>query len=506
MKYKILIIAVIANMCAVAAVAQIKLANVLQDNMVVQQGKPLKVWGKGIPGRSIKIKADWNKLVTARCATDSTFSTTLQVPNAKAGDYGVHQISVSDGDSVVLLKNLQIGEVWLCGGQSNMAFKVKELLEAKNEIASADYSAIRFITVGFYWAGQPGNYFTGKWQVCSPTSVGEFSAIAYYFAKNLQQRLNVPIGIISSSAGGSSVQGWVPRQYLEKDQVLYNTYLKGFIESKRYREKIDGVFTWDRLASPYILYNAMINPFREVAVKGFLWYQGESNGKERESYTKATTALIKGWRAAFGQGNLPFYYVQIAPFNYDNQPDTANNYAFFREQQLLLRRLPNTGMVTTLDVGDANDIHPKNKKAVAERLSRLALNQTYNFKDITYISPIIRHVTYRGSSAIISFDPRSVKQGLSTRDGLPPTNFMLAGSDRIFYPATARLVDNEVILNSEKVAEPIAVRYAFTNYPSTNLQTTDNLPVEQFRTDKWPEKGPEYHFEFKPVLVNGEKP
>lgn len=506
MIYRIFILSIIAGICSSSAIAQIKLADVLQDNMVLQQGKPLKVFGKSVPGRKISIKADWNKSITVQSGGDSTFSAILQVPKVKAGDYGVHEITVFDEDSTVSLKNLQIGEVWFCGGQSNMAFKVKELLEAKEEMALANRPGIRFITVGFYWAGKPIDHFTGEWQVSSPTSVAEFSAIGYYFAKALQQKLDVPIGIISSNAGGSSVQGWVPREYLEKDETLYRTYLKGFIESKRYREKIDGVFTWDRLASPYILFNAMINPFRETSIKGILWYQGESNGKERVSYTKATKALIESWRATFKQGNLPFYYVQIAPFNYENKADTANDYAFFREQQQLIRKLPNTAMVTTLDVGDAKDIHPKNKSAVADRLSRLALNQIYDFKEITYISPTIGNVNYRGDSVIVNFNKSTIKQGLSTKDNLPPRNFMVAGSNRIYYPATARLEGNKIILHSQMVVNPIAVRYAFTNYPSTNLQTTDNLPVEQFRTDKWPENGPLYQFEFKPVLVNGEKP
>ncbi|MCX2574119.1 sialate O-acetylesterase [Pedobacter sandarakinus] len=506
MRLKFLTLLVPIIFLTITSSGQIKLGSILQDNMVIQQKKPLNIWGKAIPGAMITISPDWAKPVKTKVAEDSTFSAIVKVPSAKPGDYDQHQIEITDGKNATTLRNLLIGEVWVCGGQSNMAFKVKELLNSKQEISESNNPSVRFLTVGFYWAGQPLDHFTGSWQICTPQTTPEFSAIGYYFAKEIQNKLKVPVGIISSNVGGSSAQGWVPRAFLENDKELNSTYLKGFLESKRYREPIDGIFSWDRISSPYILFNGMISPLRKLSIAGFLWYQGESNGKERESYTNVTSALIKGWRETFNQGNLPFYYVQIAPYNYDNQKEDANDYAFFREQQQNIRKVTNTGMVSTLDVGEINDIHPKNKKAVADRLSRMALNQTYGYNTIHYKSPVFSNVTYSDDSAVVSFDKKTVNQGLDTKDGMAPKYFMLAGDDQIFHQASARILNNKIILHSNKVSKPVAVRYAFTNYPITNLQTKDGLPVEQFRTDNWPENRPPYRYEFKPILVNGEKP
>lgn len=263
---------------------------------------------------------------------------------------------------------------------------MNELESAGGEIRQASFPNIRLLSVEFNYAGYPIQYFRGEWELCSPMSVEKFSAVGYYFAVKLYQELNIPIGIISSGAGGSVVQACIPRADLESDELLKKTYLDSFDNSIRVKEPIEGNFTWDRLASLYILYNAMISPFINLSIKGFIWYQGESNAKERETYLRATKLMIDSWRRMFQQGDLPFYYVQIAPYKYENNDLNASETAFFREVQSKIRNVKNTEMVAALDIGNPEDIHPRNKKSVGLRLAITALNHTY-CKKTHYLGP-----------------------------------------------------------------------------------------------------------------------
>lgn len=466
----------------------LKLADALQNNMVVQQNKPFKIWGKGNPGKKVTIKADWMATaVMSYIGNDGRFTAIIQVPCAKKNDFSKHLIKVSDDETEIVLTNLLIGDVWFCSGQSNMQFSVKEMVGSKEIIEGANKPNIRLLNVGLNFSATPINEFTGKWEVSTQVNVPNFSAVAYVFGTQLYKKLQIPIGLIFSGIGASSVQAYIPQGSLANDQTLDSTYLKPYIESSKSKEKIDGGFSFEKVTRPFLLYNAMIHPFINLSVKGFCWYQGEANHLERDVYIKATQTLITSWRKRFGEGSLPFYFVQIAPYNHEDPDNTQAYDAFFREAQQKITKLNNTEMVCSMDVGDPNDIHPKNKKPIGVRLAAVALNRTYNNLDIPYKGPEYNDVLFKKSKATVYFKTETIYGGLTTNDDKAPSCFYLAGEDKIFHKATAKIVGNHIVLRSRDVKHPIAIRYAFTNAAITNLQNGAGFPALPFRTDEWEE-------------------
>jgi sialate O-acetylesterase len=397
---------------------------------------------------------------------------------------------VSSGSELITLSHLLIGEVWFCSGQSNMQFSMATVLDSTADIAAAHYPNIRLFNAGLNFSDHPLEEISGAWVDCSPKTVRGFSAVGYYFGRRLQQALNVPVGIIFSGIGASAAQAYVPQPILAADTLLDRRYLEPYLQSPHSREHVDGGFTFEKVTRPFLLYNAMIYPLRHLSIRGFCWYQGESNRTERHSYTLLTQTLIRSWRQAFAQGDLPFYYVQVAPYFYDQPDSTLADYAYFREAQEKIATLANTGMVITMDVGEGKNLHPINKKPVGERLAAMALNREYGLTDMVYRGPQYRCLEVAGREAIIQFEPGTVTDGLRTRDGKEPAFFTMAGADHIFYPAQARIEGNEIIVHSDKVKKPVAVRYAFTNFPVTNLENGAGWPVVPFRTDDWTEKIP----------------
>jgi hypothetical protein len=465
------------------------LASPLQDNMVIQQNKPFTIWGHATPGEAVQIEADWLPgAVTVHADTGGAFSAIVAVPAVKPGDYREHSLTVSSGSELLTLSHLLIGEVWLCSGQSNMQFSMATALDSTADIAAAHYPNIRLFNASLNFSDLPIDGIGGTWVECSPKTVRGFSAVGYYFGHRLQQTLDVPVGIIFSGIGASAAQAFVPRAVLAADTLLDHRYLEPYLQSPRSHEHIDGGFTFEKVTRPYLLYNAMIYPLRHLSVRGFCWYQGESNRTERDSYTLLTRMLIRSWRQAFAQGDLPFYYVQVAPFFYDQPDSTLADYAFFREAQEKIATLPNTGMVITMDVGEARNLHPINKKPVGERLAATALNREYGFTDMVYRGPQYLYPEFAGREAIIHFEPGTVTGGLRTKDGKAPAFFTIAGADHVFYPADARIEGDKIIVSAREVKKPVAVRYAFTNFPVTNLENGAGWPVVPFRTDNWPEK------------------
>jgi sialate O-acetylesterase len=360
-------------------------------------------------------------------------------------------------------------------------------LDSAKEVPVANYPNIRLFSAGLNFSNEPLDSITGTWRECTPATVQKFSAVGYHFGRELFNTLNVPIGLVFTGIGASAAQAFVPREVLEADTLLNRVYLKPYLDSPKSKEKMDGGFTFEKVTRPFLLYNAIINPFIHLSVKGFIWYQGESNRAERESYTKLTQMMIQGWRSRFGQGNLPFYYVQVAPFWYDKPDSTLADYAFFREAQENISELGSTKMVVTMDVGESKDLHPKNKKPIGVRLAKTALNQTYGMLNVNYQVPEFDYAVYGDHKVQLYFRPETVQSGLETNDGKEPAHFFVAGTDKKFYPARAKIQGSNIVLTSPKVAKPIAVRYAFTNFPVTNLQNKDGLPALQFRTDSWPE-------------------
>lgn len=463
-------------------------ANALQNNMVLQQNKSFKVWGTAKAGKQVSIQADWMaNPVNIVAADDGTFLGIIDVPAAKKGDFTAHQIQIATKEEKKVLTNLLIGDVWFCSGQSNMQFSVKEMIDAEEVIREANHPNIRLLNVGLNFSASPIGSFSGKWQLCSPETVKGFSAVGYSFGRKLYEALNIPIGLIFSGIGASGVQAFVPQEELANNQLLNETYLKPYLASPKAMEKIDGGFSFEKVVRPFLLYNAMIHPFINLSIKGFCWYQGEANHMERESYVSATQVLINSWRDRFKQSELPFYYVQIAPYFHEKEDPKLAFDAFFREAQEKVSSLNNTSMVSTMDVGEAKDLHPKNKKPVGLRLAAVALNRTYNQLSVIHQGPQYSHANFEKNNATIYFRPETLGSGLNTNDGDVPRFFFIAGEDQIFYPATANIVGNTIVVNSKSVKHPKAVRYAFFNYPVTNLQNKEGFPVNPFRTDDWPE-------------------
>lgn len=473
---------------AVGQTTYLHVSPVLQNKMVVQQNKPFKVWGKAKAGERVKVKADWLPNEVSVIATEKgRFFAILDVPAIQAGDFEKHQLNISSAGEELLIDSLLIGDVWFCSGQSNMQFSLKEDKQAAEELPHATDANLRLFNAGLNFSDQPLDSIAGEWQLCTPETAKDFSAVAYYMAKKLRDSLRYPIGVIFTGIGASAAQAYVPKEVLATDSILDVTYLAPYLASPKSKEKIDGGFSFEKVTRPYLLYNAMIHPFRNLSVKGFCWYQGEANHFERETYTLLTQAMIEAWRQVFKQGELPFYYVQIAPFYHDKEDPTLVFDAFFREAQERISDLNNTAMVVSMDVGEAKDLHPKNKKPLGDRLAFTALNRTYGRLDIPYEGPKMLYVLYKKNKAIVHYHRQSLAAGLKTKQAEPPLFFSVAGEDHVFYPAKAIIHGNMIEVTAEQVKHPVAVRYAFFNYPVTNLQNGLSLPALPFRTDDWPE-------------------
>ncbi|TDW96329.1 sialate O-acetylesterase [Dinghuibacter silviterrae] len=465
------------------------LAIVLQDNMVIQQNKPFKVWGAAPAGTTVEIQADWmSNPVTVIADRSDTFLGIIDVPRVAPGDYKPHTLTVRAGASVITLHNVLVGEVWFCSGQSNMQFSMITVLDSTSEIAAADHPSIRLFNTALNFSDHPLENVKGKWVPCSPETVKGFSAVAYYFGRKLQETLNVPVGLIFSGIGASAAQAYVPEEALAADTQLNRVYLQPYLSSPRSKEVIDGGFSFEKVTRPFLLYNALIHPFRHLSIRGICWYQGESNRMERDSYTRLTQTLVRCWRTGFAQGDLPFYYVQVAPYFYDKEDPTLADYAFFREAQERISDLDHTAMVVTMDVGESKNLHPINKKPVGERLAATALAGTYGLEGIVHSGPHYQCMEVRGRDVVIHFEPGTLSGGLKTIDGGAPLFFTMAGADKVFYPAVATIEGDHVVLHSDKVRKPLAARYAFTNYPVTNLENGAGWPAVPFRTDDWVEK------------------
>jgi sialate O-acetylesterase len=370
------------------------------------------------------------------------------------------------------------GEVWLCSGQSNMempmkGFKGQPVTGSNNAILRSANKYIRIVTVPRASAHEPLHDFKGSWAHAGPESVAEFSATAYYFGRLLNDILGVPVGLIHVSYSGSNAETWMNETWLRELGVT-NIPVKG-----------DPVKDPNR--TPTLLYNGMLSPVIGFGIRGSIWYQGESNYTDPDLYEKLLEKMVKGWRAQWALGDFPFYYTQIAPYDYTllPQPDRKekHNSAYLRDaQRKTVTRIPNSGMAVLLDAGEADNIHPANKQVPGERLAYWALGKTYGIKGFTYTSPTYDTLEIKGNTIIVSFD--DAPNGI-TSFGKPITTFEIAGKDKKFYPAKAVLGRKSVTLSSPEVPEPVAVRHAFRDFVTGELFGTNGLPVSSFRSDDW---------------------
>lgn len=614
-----------------------KLANIFGDNMILQQGIDAPVWGIATPGQAVKVEF-LNHVIKTKA--DQGGKWMVKLPPLKAG--GPYQMTAT-AKQTIILKNVMVGEVWLASGQSNMEFPVKNSTNANDAIAGADHPDIRFITVPFDPSVIPRDDIKpSKWVICSTRTVPSFSAAAYFFARNLQETLKVPIGIIHASKGGTPAEAWSSGELLSgmpefKNKMLdletnatkwdamvdeikksdkerakikataaeglsQKVHLSGFDDDKwpetiyplnmpkmgRYgywgfvwlRKKIDltsadisspleltlpvnadqyilyvngtelhkgssaspslkipvillksgkNVFAIRLLSSygkarigendekavitssdgkvnlslagiwkfnfniepkmdinlnyyktPSVLYNGMIAPLMPFALQGAIWYQGEANTINPSLHEKLFPAMINDWRKSWKVGNFPFAYVQLA--GYSRPGDEDVKWALLRETQFKALSVPNTAMATALDIGEARDIHPKNKKDVGDRLA-LAVRRLVYKEDVISSGPVFQLMRIKDGKALIDFS--EIGSGLISKDGNSLKEFLIAGRDSVFYPAEAAISGDKVIVSSKHVSEPVAVRYAFRSFPAVNLYNKEGLPALPFRTDNW---------------------
>ena len=452
---------------AVNISAQTTLPSVFSDNMILQQKFDAPFWGWANPGEKIRIKGSWND-ISQETITDANGEWMLKLSTAESG--GPYFVCINNDT----LHNVLLGEVWICSGQSNMEWPLDLTEEHTEEINTADYPDIRLFYVARDNADEPSKDCYGMWVECDPESAKTFSAVAYYFGKELHQQLDVPVGLIHVSWGGSPAQAWINYKVLESTP-------EGKYYIEKYREKIDGMspgINPRNNQSPSGLYNAMLKPLIPFGIKGAIWYQGEANTLEHYMYRDLHETMISNWRDEWKQGDFPFLFVQLAPYNYEQEFIGAA----LRDQQRRALNIPNTGMAVTLDIGNPDDIHPVNKKDVGYRLSLWALANTYGKDKLVYSGPLYKSMQKKDDSIIIDFDHAG--SGLISRGG-KLTHFTIAGNDKIFHPAKAIIENNSVAVSSEMVRNPSAVRFAFKNCDEPNLFNKEGLPASTFRTDDW---------------------
>jgi sialate O-acetylesterase len=455
--------------------AEVKLASIFTDNMVLQQKAQVPIWGWATPGKNVKVSTSWNGRNYSGKA-NNTGKWLIKVATPQAG--GPYDVSISDGKAIKL-KNVLIGEVWICGGQSNMempmkGFKGQPILGSNDAIFKSRNNKIRLYTVPRSSITElQQNSKPSAWKEAEPESVSNFSATGYFFGRILNEMLDVPVGLINVSYSGSFAEAWMSPDAL-----------KAFPEVK-IPAKGDTIKAVSR--TPTTLYNGMLYPITGYGIKGAIYYQGESNYERPDRYEELFPAMVKEWRSLWKQGDFPFYYVQIAPYNYAQLPPYNYggkfNSAYLRDaQRKSLTKIPNSYMAVVMDIGEENMIHPANKEAGGKRLALLALANSYGLKGFGSASPFYKSITINGSIATISFD--NANNGL-TGFGKELSSFEIAGANKTFYPAKATINGSSVSVSSPMVKEPVAVRYAFKDFVMGDLFNTEGLPASSFRTDEW---------------------
>jgi sialate O-acetylesterase len=445
----------------VATNAAVRLPNIIGSHMVLQQKSTVKLWGWSGPGENISIKVGWDtatyKVVGTRGAR-----WVAEIKTPVAG--GPYTIRIK-GNNEILLEDVLIGEVWVCGGQSNMEWSADQgLPQSKEESPNATNTQIRFFYVPKSTSSTPQDDVRGQWVVCNPEAMLHFSAIGYFYGKQINATTGSPVGLINSNWGGTPAEVWTPEEIITHDPDLLSA-----------AEKLTPAAWWPHVRGE--AYNAMIYPITQYAIAGAIWYQGESNVSAHFLYKRLFTTMIESWRKAWAK-NFPFYFVQIAPYSYG---DNHINGALLREAQTHSASHPKTGMVVISDLVDnIKDIHPKLKKEVAARLANYALAETYGVKGLHYKSPTYASHAIEKGNIRIQFN--DVPTTLVSKGG-ELTDFFVAGADGVFVPAKARIEGKSVLVSARTVKEPLHVRFGFTNTAMPNLFTAEGLPVNLFRTD-----------------------
>lgn len=450
--------------------AKVVLPKIFASGMVMQQQTDASLWGEAKADATVKIATSWNKkTVSVKAGNDGKWTAKIQTPAAG----GPYSITFSDGEKTVI-DNILVGELWICSGQSNMempmkGFKNQPVENAVEDILHSGDSKMRLFTVKRTSLFQPATDVVGEWKEASPEAVRNFSATAYYFGRELRRMLNVPVGLIVTSWGGSSCEAWMNRDWLKAFPQIELPASQETIKSK------------NRTAT--VLYNGMLRPLIGASMRGVIWYQGEENVSRSGYYADLFSRMIKGWREEWKEGDFPFYYCQIAPYDYNIIGWGQYNSAFLREQQAKAEKMnKNVGMACLMDAGLEYGIHPRKKQLAGMRLALLALDKTYGIKGITSETARYKDVEFKGDTAVITFERAGM--WVYGKDGLKSDLFEVAGEDRVFHPAKAWIERSKLYVKCDEVKKPVAVRYAFKDWADGDL-FCDGLPVSSFRTDNW---------------------
>ncbi len=509
----VLTLATLTGICFCTSVqADVRLPKIFGDHMVLQRDQPIPIWGWADAGESITVTLG-TATATTKAGEDGTWTTSL--PAQQVGEPLTLTVA---GKNKISLSDVLMGEVWVCSGQSNMEWTVNSCDNAEQERASADFPRIRHIQIPKRPAGFPQDDVDAQWTVCSPATVGGYTAVGYFFGRHLHQQLDVPVGLIHSSWGGTRIEPWTPPcgfaavppladilkqvQLTDPSNPAYQQRLTDYLKSlEGWLDKAKTALTskaplepapaypqeiqpLTEPQQPTTLYNGMIKPLVPYAIRGAIWYQGESNHTEGMLYYEKMKALIAGWREVWNQGDFPFYYVQIAPFEYGDE--IATILPIFWEAQAKALDIPHTGMAVIHDVGNLKDIHPRNKQDVGKRLALIALAKTYGQDTVVYSGPTYKSFSVEGDKLRVQFD--NVGSGLVSRDGKPLTWFEIIGEETDFVPATAEIEGDSVVLSSPEVKKPVALRFAWHKLAEPNLANKDGLPAMQFRAGEVPRR------------------
>ena len=495
------------NLAALTAFADVKLPALFSDHVVLQSGEPAPIWGWASPGEKISVEIG-NQKITTQADVNGEWHVQLRPLHT-----GAHFTLTVRGANTMVVKDVLAGEVWLGSGQSNMGLQVESANNFESEKAAADFPEIRMFTVAARASTNALEDCQGSWQICNSNTVGNFSAALYFFGREIHRQLKVPVGLINSSWGGTPIQPWMPLNVLtnysgysallerKKNEIFAWPARKQQIEADIKAWEIadakaiaahqpEPVKPWmpgppdSGQYMPSQLYNAMIHPLVRYRIRGVVWYQGEANAggglAGAGDYTTLQSRLIFGWRQAWGIGDFPFYFVQLPNWNNDGD-HRGNSWAFFREGHANILKVPNTGMAVTIDIGEPNNIHPKNKQEAGRRIALLVLAKTYQ-KNIICHGPEFSESERNGAEIKIHFS--HTDGGLAAHDGALK-GFAIAGADKKWHTADARIDGAAVIVSSQEVSQPIAVRYDWANNPDGNLYNGADLPAMPFRTDDW---------------------
>jgi len=484
--------------------ADVTLGPLFRDGCVLQHGKPLRIYGQADPGEAVTVT--FNDQTVAAATHPGGHWLAVLKPLAPSAEPALLTVS---GRNTVVVRDVLVGDVWLCSGQSNMEWQVRRSDRATEEIAAANHPLIRHFKIPHEVASTPQRTVPGEWVSCSPQTVGDFSAVAYYFARELQAKLGIPIGLVNSSWGGTQIESWMSAESLA-------THPASAAILQRWQERLDGypaalstyqsqLATWQAQSNearaagrpftrrrprapegagsrwePAGLYNAMVAPLVPASMRGVIWYQGETNAARHDEYRTLFPTMIQHWRRDFAQGDLPFLFVQLANLNRSSDP-TGELWAWQRDAQAAALSLPATGMAVTIDIGDPNDIHPTNKQDVGRRLALLALRHAHG-QEVVDEGPTLTAAVRNGSEVLLRW--RSAA-GLRTDDPALP-GFELAGPDGTFHAASARIDGDSVVVSHPAISTPNQVRYAWHNNPPSPLRNGAGLPAVPFRTNVQP--------------------